>query len=388
MDSTEKLAAFILSLPDMVCSIDSDNIILSVNSAVSNFGYEREEMIGKSILDYIHSDSIDAFKNRGASEISVLFSAKEMTKNEVTVKFVPVKIYGSDSAFVLVKDMREFKAQEDALKMTKNQLFQSEKMASIGHLAAGVAHEINNPLGFVSSNMATLQTYIDPMGKLLGMVEELNSSLNKGDWDAVKAKGKEIESLAKEKDIEFILEDLNDLIEESLQGLDRIKKIVMDLKLYARKESDEKGEADINAIIDSAINIVWNQLKYKCDVKKDFSKLPMVECNVQQMTQVFVNLLVNASQAIVDKGIIQIKSYSDGSNVLVDVTDSGKGMTESIMARIFDPLFTTKEPGKGTGLGLSITYEILKKHDGNIEVSSQVGEGTTFIITLPAAGQS
>lgn len=366
--------------PDLICVFDAEQKIISVNKNSSNFGYSSEELLGKALKEFIYEDSYADFVSSGSGEI--LFLAKSIDHNSASVRFVPAAFYKSQQ-YVIIKDLRDIKAKEEALARSKDQLFESEKLASIGQLAAGIAHEINNPLGFVSSNMATLVNYIPHFSSLLEMVRELLDSSAGSDHGSVTAAAEKIRSLAEAADFDFILSDLNDLISESLEGLERIKKIVMDLKQYARRESDEKLASDVNAIMDSASNIVWNQIKYNCELVKEYGKVPKVECNAQQITQVLVNLMTNASHAIDARGTITLRSYSQDQNVIIEVQDTGAGIPESIRNNVFDPLFTTKDPGKGTGLGLSITNEIIKKHSGQITLESEVGKGTLFRVSLP-----
>ncbi|HEY6898636.1 MAG TPA: PAS domain S-box protein [Rhodocyclaceae bacterium] len=262
------------------------------------------------------------------------------------------------------------------LEEAHNQLLQSEKMASIGQLAAGVAHELNNPIGFVHSNLGTLESY-------LGDIFEIVSA-----YEAAVANPIElprVDALLAEKDFGYIKSDIFQLMDESKDGLTRVKKIVQDLKDFSRVGETDWQWADIRHCLDSTLNIVWNELKYKCQVHKDYAAdLPQIRCLPSQLNQVFMNLLVNAAQAIAEKGTIAITArLLDGDRIQVRISDSGSGIDPANLNRIFDPFFTTKPVGRGTGLGLSIAYGIIGKHHGKIEVSSVVGEGTTFAVTLP-----
>lgn len=276
------------------------------------------------------------------------------------------------------------------LKSTQSQILQQEKMASIGQLAAGVAHEINNPTGFVSSNLKTLGDY---QKELFGIIEEyqaLIAALNdKGitkDPEVILEKIGRIRELEAKRDLDFIMEDIPHLIEESREGMERIKKIVIDLKDFAHPGKQELVHADLNKNLDSTLNIVWNELKYRAKVLKDFGDLPEIHCYPQQLNQVFMNILVNGAQAIENQGEIAISTRADNGHVEVRISDTGKGISEENLPRIFDPFFTTKEVGKGTGLGLHVAYNIVKKHKGSIQVESKVGKGTTFTIRLPVNG--
>ena len=282
-----------------------------------------------------------------------------------------------------------FKSKEK--KQLEAQLLQSEKMASIGRLAAGVAHEINNPTGFVSSNLKTLSDYIEDIMGLFKEYRKLISKLKKnsdicGPLSEISEQLKRIVDLENEVDLEFVLKDIFDLIDESKEGTERIKKIVQDLKDFAHPGQDKPKFADINQNIDSTVNVVWNELKYKADVIKDYGDLPRVQCYPQLLNQVFMNLLINAVQSIEKRGEINIKTRADNGYVEIKISDTGSGIPKENLNRIFDPFFTTKDVGKGTGLGLNVAYNIIKKHHGKIDVNSGVGKGTTFTIKIPVTG--
>lgn len=264
------------------------------------------------------------------------------------------------------------------LKAVQSQLLQQEKMASIGQLAAGIAHEINNPIGFISSNLGSLGKYlvrltefIKAQSEALGQIYTSNPAVNK------------LEEKRKQLKLDYIIPDIESLIKESLDGADRVRKIVQDLKSFSRVEETEYKPADINAGLESTINIVWNELKYKATLKKEYGDIPLTRCNPGRLNQVFMNLLVNAAQAIEKQGEIRIKTWKDDGAILVSVSDTGCGIPGDKLTKIFEPFFTTKEAGRGTGLGLSIAYDIIKKHNGNITVDSEVGKGTTFTLRIP-----
>lgn len=259
----------------------------------------------------------------------------------------------------------------DELEASQSQLLQSEKMASIGQLAAGVAHEINNPVGFVNSNLGALTNYSKQMIALLERCRSGQAS--EADFAAI--------------DFDYLKTDLGDLLGESREGLERVKKIVVDLKNYSRIDEAEWQAADLNAGIESTLNVAWNELKYKADVVREFGDLPPVPCVAAQINQVVMNLLVNAVHAIETHGTITVRTGHDDAWAWIEVADTGKGMAPAVMQRIFEPFYTTKPVGKGTGLGLSLSYDIVRKHQGHIEVSSEIGVGTTFRVTLPLHGR-
>jgi len=272
---------------------------------------------------------------------------------------------------------RELEHAYNELKTTQAKIFQQEKLASIGQLAAGIAHEINNPIGFVYSNLDTLSTYTQRLLEFISIQQEVLESSADTDSKTLLDKKKT------ELKIDFIVEDINGLIKESLDGMERVKKIVMDLKSFSRVDDEEYTHADVNECIETTLNIVWNELKYKATVTKEYGDIPLTKCYPRQLNQVFMNILVNAAQAIEEKGEIRIKSWHDNGSIFVSISDTGPGIPEENLNRIFEPFFTTKEVGKGTGLGLSITYDIVKKHGGNIKVESKLGQGTTFVVSIP-----
>ena len=265
------------------------------------------------------------------------------------------------------------------LEEAHNQLLQSEKLASIGQLAAGVAHEINNPIGFVNSNLGTLKNYVD---QLMGLIEDISTTIEPllaGNPEAQKS----IDTLKRKADLDFLREDIGALITESIDGTTRVRQIVQDLRDFSRTGEIAMEWVDLHAGLESTLNVVANEIKYKAEIVRDYGSLPRVECRPSQINQVFMNLLVNAAQAIAQKGRITLKSGCADDKVWISVSDTGSGIPPEIMARIFDPFFTTKPVGKGTGLGLSVSYGIIEKHGGRIEVASQPGEGTTFTVWLP-----
>ncbi len=268
-------------------------------------------------------------------------------------------------------------------KESQKKIIQQEKMASIGQLAAGVAHEINNPMGFIISNLNSLNKYLARIPEFIKIQSEVIDQLSRNaDEHRQTAVNGAAESRRALK-IDYIVEDSQSLIKESLDGADRVKRIVQDLKNFSRIDEPEYSLADLNKTMESTLNIVWNELKYKAAVKKEYGDMPMTLCNAGQLGQVFMNILLNAAQSIEEFGEIAVRTFRDGKDACVTISDTGCGIPEDQLGRIFEPFYTTKEIGKGTGLGLSIVYDIVKKHEGDIEVTSEPGKGTTFIIKVP-----
>ncbi len=270
----------------------------------------------------------------------------------------------------LSADHQELVELRDQAEKIQRQLLQAEKMSSIGQLAAGVAHEINNPIGFVSSNLGTLGSYV---GELMRLAE-LGAETPAG------------QALQAEIDLDFLRTDVRDLLAESREGLERVRKIVANLKDFSHVGEVEWQHADLLVGLESTLNVVWHEVKYKAEIVRELVPLPVVCCVPAQINQVFMNLLVNAAQAIAEHGVITLRSGHDETQVWIEIADTGCGMDETTRLRLFDPFFTTKAVGIGTGLGMSIAWDIVQKHEGVLEVSSEPGRGSCFRLQLPIAG--
>jgi two-component system NtrC family sensor kinase len=256
-------------------------------------------------------------------------------------------------------------------------MIQGEKLASIGQLAAGVAHEINNPVGFIGSNLHSLGKYVERLTDFVGTLSDLITSSCSPDV---------LEKLHQERrraKLDFILGDIQQLIGESHEGTERIRNIVHSLKSFSHSDNAESVPANLNEGLESTLNIVWNEIKYVATVEKDLLPLPLTRCYPQKLNQVFMNLLVNAGHAIKEQGTITIRTWHSDGAVFISIADSGCGIPQENLSRVFEPFFTTKGVGKGTGLGLSISYDIVKMHNGEITVQSELGKGTTFTVRIP-----
>lgn len=273
------------------------------------------------------------------------------------------------------------------LSMTQAQLVQSEKLASIGQLAAGVAHEINNPIGFVCSNVGTLKNYLERLFELLAAYQAAETMLNSPQLATM------LRNLRERVELELLRDDIPCLMNETKDGIFRVRKIVQDLRDFSRVDSTQDWQwTNLHQGIDSTLNIVGNEIKYKADIIKDYGQIPDIECLPSQLNQVVMNLAMNAAQAIgPERGKITIRTGvegAEGDQVWIEVADTGAGIPEENLSRIFDPFFTTKPIGQGTGLGLSLSYGIVERHRGRIDVHSEVGHGTTFRIVLPVRQRS
>ena len=430
--SRDKLRVILDSMNEEIVSVDRNLSIASVNKAfVRRQEVSFQDVIGQTItnIDSVFDDP-SSWVQMVENIKSVFKTGEEKSENAVSgdaenerqykeLTFLPVKDSQNEVSQVVIvsRDVTEqrrktmeiydlnrnlrdalnqvnIKKQEleeamAQLKLTQAQALQTEKMASIGQLAAGVAHEINNPTGFVSSNLNTLDEYLEDIDSLLKAYRELLTGLNKDVAkknlsSGIPAKIDLILNLEQEIDIEFVQEDIRDLIKDCREGTDRIKKIVLNLKRFAHPGEDKLVTRDISQGLESTLNMVNNELKYKATVTMDLGDLPEIQCYPQQLNQVFMNILVNAAQAIETHGEIKIMAEHVNGNVEIRISDTGSGISEENIPRIFDPFFTTKDVGKGTGLGMNIAYNIIKKHNGTIDVESTVGKGTTFTIKLPA----
>lgn len=429
MRSRNKLRTVLDGLYEEITAVDEDCKIVSLNKvALGAFGGQYNDLIGKNcfelnrnLTESLWGDKIEQLTQQvfthGTAEV-FLDKFQDPTGNEKIKQHSILPVNDEEGrveqVIIVSRDVtQEYKTTEEIknlndklkkttvdvnakniklkkalvqLEETQTQILQSEKMASIGQLAAGVAHEINNPIGFVSSNLRTLGEYREDLGRIIKQY--------RGFFDALAAENFELPAIlttqldqikqTEEKiDIEYIQEDIEELVQDCLEGTERIRKIVLDLKDFAHPGEDKPKETDINSGISSTLNVVNNELKYKAKVIKNFGDLPLVQCYPHQINQVFMNILVNGAQAIEKNGEITIETLAVDDGVEIRISDTGCGISKENLTRIFDPFFTTKDVGKGTGLGMNIAYNIVQKHHGSITVESQVGKGTTFTIRLP-----
>ncbi len=394
--SEGRLRGLIETTDDWVWEVDAEWRYTYASPRVRDMlGYEPEDIIGKTPFELMTPEEA-----RRAKEAFGPFIAEKRSFNNL----INVNLRKDGTAVILETSGKPFfdehgallgyrgidrditlrkKAEEDNEKM-RVQLVQSDKLASIGQLAAGVAHEINNPVGFVSSNLNALSSYLNALQDLDSMNERLLEAARHGPSEGLSGLVREIEAFREASDIRFALKDSADLVAESKDGLQRIQSIVKGLKEFSHSAEAEMIRSDVNTCLEAAVKLGWHEIKYKADVVKELGVVPLIPCKPQQLTQVFLNMLVNASQAIEEKGSILVRSRHDGEEVKIEISDTGCGIPEDVMKRIFDPFFTTKPVGKGTGLGLSIAYGIISEHNGRIEIASEPGIGTCVTISLPA----
>ena len=366
----------------MIAMVDDERRIRRSNRAfMSLAGSSYQQLESKDWRDLLRNAELDIDSLAGYS--GELFHAP-------TQRWLSLKTYPYDEGrgeVIMLHDLTEIRQVSEQLatayqelKATHSQLLQQEKMASIGQLAAGVAHEINNPMGFISSNLGTMEKYLD---RLTGFLELQSAGIKENASQQIK---EEIDQARRSFKVDYIMEDARALLAESKDGAERVRTIVQNLKSFSHVDDTQTTYVDLNDSLETTITIAWNELKYKATLKRDYGELPPVKCLPQQLNQVFLNILVNAAHAIETQGEITVTTRSARGLATVAVHDTGCGIPEGIRNRIFEPFFTTKEVGKGTGLGLSISYDIIKKHGGTLEVESPPGCGTTFTITLPVEG--
>jgi len=390
------------SIGDAIIAGDPTGKITFINSEARTLvGCEDDDLIGEDIHEIAYKRMIDETisAQEGNPVLRALHGFRTYREEDGTfyrqdgttlpIAFVVSPMIddtGYAGSITVFRDITKRKVIEqkqqaliDKLQDAHTQLLQSEKMASIGQLAAGVAHEINNPVGYINSNMGSLRQYVTDLFSLLEGYKKLEALVP--EENPVR---QEVQNLEQELDLDFLKEDIKSLLEESDEGILRVKQIVNDLKDFSRLDSTEWHWADLETGLDSTLNIVHNEIKYKADVVKEYAGIPQIECIGSQLNQVFMNLMVNGVHAIEEHGTITIRTGTEGDNgVWVEIADTGKGIEPAALSRIFDPFYTTKPVGKGTGLGLSLSYSIIERHGGAITVESEVGKGTCFRVCLP-----
>ncbi|MCH9671316.1 MAG: PAS domain S-box protein [Gammaproteobacteria bacterium] len=408
-DDNERLGRAIRQTPLGVVLTDSEQHIQYANPAfVRIVELPKEGVIGRKLSDLLHQIF-------GTEAATITGSTRDHRDNPAELKlrratgerWVSARVSdlvsegGTQSGRTLfVEDISARKQSDLALQAkktelestitnlrdTQQKLIHSEKMASLGQLSAGVAHEINNPLSYVKSNMSTLSGYAHSAIKIIEQYEvyRLATIDSVSKEHSLQLSG-EIERHRETEDMPYLLEDLSVLLGETSDGIARVQEIVSGLRSFAHGDGATLEDMDINGCIEDSLKVVWNSIKYTCSLEKSLSDVPTVRANRGQMIQVLTNLFINASQAIDTKGVIQVVTELRGGNVEVRIRDDGCGVAEEDMQKLFTPFFTTKPVGSGTGLGLSISHSIIENHGGTIDVQSEVGAGTTFLIRLPVS---
>ena len=359
-------------------------------SIIATHGMEAGAMFNGVLLSFALIDKyrISKIEKEKAQEEIIYMREKATEILEQKVKERTIEIQDKNEELRIqqeelktINDALENQKEElqitlENLKQTQSQLVQSEKMASIGQLVAGIAHEINNPVTFISAGVDSLNTNLEEVGQVLDIYHRITTA-------NVEQKLKEIEKLKEKVEYKEALKEINKLIESIKTGTDRTTEIVKGLRTFSRLDEDVLKVANIHEGLDSTLILLRNKYKQRIEIEKQYGDIPEIECYPGQLNQVFMNILSNAIDAINDKGTITISTSKSNGKVQISIKDTGKGIPENIRTRIFEPFFTTKEVGHGTGLGLSISHSIIEKHKGTFEVNSEVGKGSEFVISLP-----
>ena len=410
---------FIQESPDMIFICSPEMKILDTNRAgLMLLGYHsKDEFLRISDLEKIYQNpkNMEKWKQLMENHGYVKeFEATLLKNNGQLVAALQTSSVIRDSAdqiiayVSIIRDVTEsMRDQMHVHKMNvdlidslytlrKNQpkLVQQEKLASIGQLAAGIAHELNNPIGFISSNFTSLKSYIYVIKEYIQYYEEETSKMVQRDVSMGQLL-KNLNTFKEKEKLEYIFHDIDDLVNESMEGIQRITEIVRSLRNFSRIDTESEIEQyDINDALESTLTVAKNEIKYVADVGKQYSEVPLIECVGGEINQVLLNIIVNAAQSIKsqnreDRGYIEVRTFADEEYVYCKIKDDGPGMPKEILGKIYDPFFTTKEAGKGTGLGLSISYDIIvHKHRGDLIAESTVGKGTTFTIKIPIKWRS
>ena len=383
-------------------NMNSALLVVDVDAKISYANPTAERLLGAGVGELVGCGIRDWFPGLAAEQILPLqtlaegtcFRGVETVLTRADGSLIPTGISCAplvdangvgEGAVAIFQDLTE-------IKQLQRQVLQTEKMASIGQLAAGVAHEINNPMGFIHANLSQLTEYLDDLQKVWDHVEALRRATGRErlDPDAVRVAARALDATIQEVDAGFLMRDFGTAIRESLEGSERIRAITTDLRAFSHQDTAERALCDVNRALDSTAHIVWTMMKHSVVLTKQYEELAPVVCFPMQLKQVFMNLLVNAYQAIEERaaeedlrGEIQLRTELHGDEVLVSVSDNGVGMSPATLDRIFDPFFTTKDVGVGTGLGLSTSFNLIRNHGGTLRIESDLGRGTRAEVKLP-----
>jgi len=387
----------------------NENIVQSINSALlvvdragritfanptagQILGRASHELLGRQVADWFSPGDggpstlsrtlADGLRFKGAEAMIRLDSGAALPIGISSTPLVDEE-GRTHGAVAIFQDLSE-------IKQLQQQVLQQEKMASIGQLAAGIAHEINNPMGFIHANLHQMSEYLEDLAGYLDAVGALRAASEGGASGPIEAAARQLAEEGERIDIAFLREDFAKAVRESQEGSERIRHIVRDLRDFSHKGSAERSLADVNQCVDTTANIVFTMMKHAVELEKEYADLRPLRCYPMELKQVFMNILVNAYQAIESaigrdgsRGLIRIVTFEEADGITVRISDTGVGISEADRKRIFEPFFSTKEVGAGTGLGLSTSYAIVERHGGRMTVESVVGEGSTFSVWLP-----
>jgi PAS domain S-box-containing protein len=385
----------IQNLNSALLVVDLDGQIVFSNPPAEEILGERAEALrGRPIWPWFAGVPQDEIHVARTLETGERFKGFESTLTRADGTEVPIGISSapvSDGAGNKLGAVAVFSDLTE-IKLLQRKVLQTEKMASIGQLAAGVAHEINNPMGFIHANLFQMAEYMTDLHRVWDGVGALQTAVAGGDLAEIQQSSSELAAASNEVNIDFVLSDFAKAIRESQEGSERIRHIVNDLRDFSHRDSEHPALADVNQFLDSTASIVWPMMKHLVVLEKEYRDLPKVHCYPMQLQQVFMNLMVNAYQAIEQRigdsgeaGTIWLRTEPRAGGVAIIVKDTGVGIAAENLDRIFDPFFTTKKVGMGTGLGLSTCFNIVERHGGSLVAESEPGVETVFTVWLPGA---
>jgi PAS domain S-box-containing protein len=391
--SEERYRELFENASELVFTADLETSRLTSLNRVAErtFGYSREEaerMEFQRLIDPRHWHRIEKARAQllaGESAVTLELEIRAKDGRRVMLEVKPRLIYKEGRPLEVQIIGRDITGREAA----EIELRQAQKLESVGRLASGIAHELNTPIQFVGDNTRFLQDSFAGLHTLLNKYQELRNAAAAGAVSPDLLA--EVRRVEEESDCAYSLEEIPKALTQTLEGVTRVATIVRAMKDFAHPESKERAATDLNRALLSTLTVARSELKYVADVETDFGELPLVVCNISDLNQVFLNLLVNAAHAIGEavkgtgrKGKIRVRTVAEGKTVLVTITDTGCGIPEGIHSKIFDPFFTTKEVGRGTGQGLAIARSVVvERHKGSLTFESEVGKGTTFYVRLP-----
>jgi signal transduction histidine kinase len=376
------LVAWSVLIVGSLVFIVKDFGVLPFNMA-TNYSVMIASAIEMALLSFGLANRINILKKeKDQSRLAALRIAKENSRI-IKEQNVLLEIKVKERTEELIHKNEELNTTLEDLQEAQMQLVESEKMASLGQLTAGIAHEINNPINFVTGNIGPLKRDVEILFQTINVLEDLNTQQISDE-----EKIKKTEEYKEEQDFDYLKMEIAHLLKGINEGASRTAEIVKSLRIFSRLDEDDLKLADINEGLDSTIVIV-NNLLNKVKVNKQFSKLPLVNCYPGKLNQVFLNIISNGLFAITQKfgeeegGILTVATELAGEDVIIKISDNGTGMSEQTKHKMFEPFFTTKDVGQGTGLGMSIAFNTVQKHNGTMQVNTKMGEGTTFILTIP-----
>ncbi len=399
LEANSQMRAVFESIPDLLFRLDHNGVIVDVKAGLtSDLMLQPKELLGKNIqevsLKQIGARFMETLRKVIAEKTVITVESSHMVDDEEFFYEARVAPLLENQAVAIIRNITERKNAEKERKRIEIQMRNLQKMESIGQLAAGIAHEINTPIQYVSDNTRFLKDSFAGILRVIKTCEEILSATQNG--PAPKELTARMQEEMAQADMTYVSEQIPQALDESLQGLEHMANIVRSMKEFSHPGGKEKAAANLNKAVESAVVVSRSEWKYVADVKLDLdSELPLVMCYLGEFNQVMLNLIVNAAHAIGDvvkaqpgsKGVITIQTRLDGECVEIRVGDTGTGIPEAIRSRIFDPFFTTKDIGKGTGQGLALVYTtIVKQHEGAVSFETEVGHGTTFILRLPISG--